>query len=157
MAIEYSVLIKSKKLGEETLIRKLEGMGYTCNSVERLPKGISIDLNNEVGFIVYLTNTPKYPYNSWNSSFYNNEFIFIQTLRFRLLKEYDDLEKRYKVMLSIIFDLMKDKEAIFISNGDSELCLFKQDGGICLHNKSEIWNRQYFKDIITDKNVEYLR
>lgn len=46
--------------------------------------------------------------------------------------------------------------AIFISNDDRELCLFKEDGEILLNNQSGIWNRSSFKDIILNKKISYL-
>lgn len=158
MAIEYSVLIKDKNLTGEVLIKKLEGMGYTCDSIETLPKGIGINLNEEVGFSIYLINAGSYPLNSWVTSFYKDEYIFQRTLEFRLVKKFNNWEKRYKVMLAVVFDLILDlkEEALLISNGDTELCMFKEDGKIYLKNKSEIWNRKFFKDIIVGKNIEYV-
>lgn len=157
MAIGYSVLIKDKKLTKEILIKKFEEMGYTCDQIEDLPKGINIDLNAKLGYSVYLIDAGSYPYNGWQTNFTETEFVFERTLGFRFDKEYEDLEKRYKTMLSVIFDLILDmnEEAIFISNGDTELCMFEHDKKICLNNKSEIWNRNYFKDVIVGKNVSY--
>ena len=54
MSIEYSVLIKEKKITEAILIKKLQLMGYSCNMIEKLSKGINIDLNEAIGFFVYL-------------------------------------------------------------------------------------------------------
>lgn len=111
----------------------------------------------ELGFYVYLTDAGNYPYNSWITIFYEKEFVFERTLQFRFDKEYEDLEKRYSIMLSIVFELMLNirEEAIFISNDDRELCLFKENGGILLNNQDGIWNRSCFKDIILDKNISY--
>ncbi len=52
MSIEYSVLIKEKKITEAILIKKLQLMGYSCNMIEKLSKGINIDLNEAIGFSV---------------------------------------------------------------------------------------------------------
>lgn len=158
MAIGYAALIKNKRLTEEVLLKKLESMGYICATIERLPKGIAIDLNEELGFSIYLINAGSYPYNSWITDFNQDEYIFNQTLEFRFLKDFSGWEKRYKVMLALVFDLMLDlrEEALLLSNGDTELCMFKENGKIYLKNKSEIWNRKFFKDIIAGKNIEYV-
>lgn len=60
-------------------------------------------------------------------------------------------------MLAIVFGLMLSlgEEAIFISNDDKELCLFKENGEVLLNNEDGIWNQNYFKDIILNKNVSY--
>lgn len=62
-------------------------------------------------------------------------------------------------MLAVVFDLMLDlKEgALLISNGDTELCMFKENGKIYLKNESQICNRKFFKDIILGKNIEYVK
>lgn len=158
MAIGYSVLIKDKKLTEKILIKKLETMGYMCDFIEKLPKGIAINLNERLGVSIYLINARSYPFNSWCTSFYKEEYIFQQILEFRFIKDFNDWKKRYKGMLSIVFDLMLDlqEEALFISNEDNELCMFKEDGKIYLKNKSKIWDKNFFKDIIIDKKVEYI-
>ena len=115
-----------------------------------------MDFFEELGFYVYLADAGNYPYNSWITKF-GEEFAFERTLEFRFDKEYKYLEKRYSIMLAIVFGLMLSlgEEAIFISNDDKELCLFKENGEVLLNNEDGIWNQNYFKDIILNKNVSY--
>ncbi len=157
MSIEYSVLIKEKKITEAILIKKLQLMGYSCNMIEKLSKGINIDLNEAIGFSVYLIDVDNYPYNSFDTIFEKEEFIFQQILGFRYIKEYDDLQTRYNTMLTLIFDIIIELqgEAIFIDSNDTEVCLFKGESKICLMNKSGIWDRNFFRNIIKDKEVIY--
>lgn len=157
MAINYTVKMKTKKLNEQILIRAFEDLGFKVENIEILSKGICIDFFKELGFYVYLTDAGDFPYNSWKTIFYKEVFVFERTLEFRLNKEYEDLEKRYSVMLTLVFGLIlyMREEAIFISNDDRELCLFKENGEILLNNQDEIWNRRYFKDIILNKNISY--
>lgn len=158
MAVNYSVKIKSKKLNEEILIKAFEDVGFKSKNIEMLPKGICIDFFEELGFCVYLTDAGNYPYNSWITIFDKEEFVYERTLEFRFDKTYECLEKRYSIMLAVVFELMLNigEKAIFISNDDKELCLFKGNGEILLNNQDEIWNHIYFKEIILDKNIDYL-
>lgn len=158
MSINYTVKMKSQKLDEQTLIKAFEDLGYRYENIDTLPKGTCIDLFETLGFCVYLTDVSNYPYNSWDTIFYEDEFVFERVLEFRFDKEYSDLEKRYSIMLEVVFGLLKNmrEEAIFISNDDRELCLFKEDGEILLNNQSGIWNRSSFKDIILNKKISYL-
>ena len=157
MAINYTVKMKNKKLNEQILIKTFEDLGFKIENIERLSKGICIDFFEELGFYVYLTDASNYPYNSWKTMFSEEEFVYERTLQFRFDKEYEDLGKRYSVMLSVVFGLLINlkEEAIFISNDDKELCLFKENGKIILNNEDEIWNRNYFKDVILNKNISY--
>lgn len=158
MAIGYSLKIKGSRLDDNILISKFADMNYTYTNITNLPKGVSIDFYRELGFTVSLTDAGNYPYNSWETGFQKEDFVFRKSLEFRFDKEYDDLVKRYNIMLKIIFDMVSElhEEAILISNGDTELCLFKETGEILLNNKSEIWNCNCFKDAIKGKNIEYL-
>lgn len=70
MAIEYTLLLKDKKLSEEILVKKIEVLGYLCSRTERLAKGICIDLNEQIGFAVFLLESESYPYNSWETNFF---------------------------------------------------------------------------------------
>lgn len=155
MAIEYTLLLKDKKLTEETLVKKIETVGYSCDKIEQLAKGICIDLNEEIGFSVFLFDSGSYPYNSWESIFLENDFISKRTLEFRMLKEYFEFEKRYNVMLKILFDLATElnEDAILVSNGDTELCFFRENKAILLNNESGIWGRDCFRDIIVNRDV----
>lgn len=77
--------------------------------------------------------------------------MFERTLEFRFDKFYEYWEKRYSIMLTIVFELilnMKEK-AILISNIDTELCLFKENGEILLNNQNGIWNQIFFRDMIS--------
>ena len=158
MAIGYSLKIKGSRLDENILVSKFVDMNYTLTNTTNSDKGVSIDFYKELGFVVSLTEAGNYPYNSWETGFQKEDFVFKKSLEFRFDKEYDNLSKRYNVMLKIIFDLMSElhEEAILISNGDTELCLFKETGKILLNNRSKIWNRDYFKNVIKGKNIEYL-
>lgn len=157
MAIGYSVIMENKKLTEKILIGKFEELGLLCNNIENLDKGINIDFNAELGFSVYLIDAGEFPYNSWETIFYETDFAFEKILGFRFDDDYIDLEKRYKIMLTIVFNLMLElkENAIFISNGDTELCLFKQDSKIYINTKTGIWDRSFFRDIIIGKDIEY--
>ncbi len=158
MAIEYSILMKDKKLTKEILIKKLEQIGYIDYCISELPEGIVIDLHEKFGVFIYLMDARSYPYNSWETSFCKNEYIFEKILEFRFLKDFDDWKKRYEIMFSIIFDLILElkEEALFVSNGDTELCMFDKEGKIYLNNKSKIWDYEFIKNMIIDKNIEYI-
>lgn len=158
MALEYTLLLKDKKLSEETLVKKIETVGYSCDKIEQLAKGICIDLNEEIGFSVFLFDSGSYPYNSWESIFLENDFISKRTLEFRMLKEYSKFEKRYNVMLKILFDLATElnEDAILVRNGDTELCFFRENKAVLLNNESGIWNRDCFRDIIMNRDVCYI-
>ncbi|NBH36563.1 hypothetical protein D3Z58_24430 [Clostridiaceae bacterium] len=153
MAINYSVKMKSKKLDEKVLIKAFEKFGLRSKNIEILSEGICMDFFEELGFYVYLTDGSNYPYNSWITKF-GEEFVFERTLEFRFNKEYKYLEKRYSIMVAIVFELMLSlgEEAIFINNDDKELCLFKENGEVLLNNEDGIWNQNYFKDIILNNN-----
>ena len=73
-------------------------------------------------------------------------------------KEYLEFEKRYNVMLKILFDLATElnEEAILVSNGDTELCFFRENKPVLLNNESGIWSRDFFKDIIVSRDVSYM-
>ena len=62
-------------------------------------------------------------------------------------KEYLEFEKRYNVMLKILFDLTTklNEEAILVSNGDTELCFFRENKSILLNNESGIWSRDFLR------------
>ena len=158
MAIGYTLIMKDKKLTEAVLVKQIEELGYMSNNIEQLAKGIAIDLNDEVGFSAYLFDSRNYPYNAWETIFLEDDFIYERVLEFRLNKGYSNIEKRYLVILNIIFNLAEElkENAILISNGDTELCFFKEDSTIILNNESEIWNKKYFKDIISNKNTQYI-
>lgn len=155
MAIEYTLLLKGEKLSEEVLIKKIESLGYSCNRIEQLAKGICINLNEEVGFSVFLFDSGDYPYNSWETNFLENDFISERTLAIRMVKEYYELEKRYNIMLKILFDIATElnEDAILVSNGDTELCFFRENEAILLNNESGIWSKDCFKDIILNRDV----
>lgn len=158
MAIGYSLIMKDKKLTEGVLVKKIEELGYVNNSIEQLSKGIAVNLYDKVGFSAYLFDSGNYPYNTWETIFLEEDFIYERVLEFRLDKEYSDLEKRYLVILNIIFNLAEElkENAILISNGDTELAFFKEDSTIILNNESGIWNKKYFKDMLLNKNIQYL-
>lgn len=153
MAIEYCLLLKSNKLSNEILAGKIESLGYLCNNIEFLEKGICINLNNEIGFSIFLINTNNSQYNSWETNFMENEFEFERSLKFRMTKDYFKFKECYSVMLRILFDLVIDlnEEAIFINNGDTELCIFRENRTILVNNENGIWESCCFKDIIEEK------
>ena len=158
MAIEYTLLLKSKKLSEDNLVKKIESLGISCSKIEYLTKGICINMNEEIGFSVYLFDAGNYPYNSWETTFFTGDFIFERTLEFRMVKEYLEFKKRYNIMLKILFDLATNlkEEAILVSNGDTELCFFREDKPVLLNNTWGIWSRDCFKDIITNRSICYI-
>ena len=75
-----------------------------------------------------------------------------------MIKDYSAFEQRYNFMLKLLFDLMSElnEDAILVSNGDTELCFFRGSRPVLLNNKSGIWNRNCFKDIIVNRDVCYL-
>lgn len=158
MAIEYTLLLKDKKLSEEILLKKIQLMGYSCNCVERLPNGgIAVLLYEQIGFAVFLFDSNGYPYNGWDSDFLKREFICERKLTFRWDKFYPDIELQYEVMLKIIFELMDElnEEALLLGSGSEEMCAFREDEATLLNNESGIWDRKYFKDIIADRTFIY--
>ena len=106
MAINYTVKMKDKKLTEQILKKEFENLGYESKHIETISKGICIDFMEELGFYVYLIDASNYPYNRWTTKFLEEEFVFERTLQFRFDKEFDNLEKRYTVMLSVVFRLL---------------------------------------------------
>lgn len=132
-------------------------MGFRCKAVEKIPRGVCLDFYKELGFLLYLTDGGGYPYNHWNSIFYEEDFVVESTLEFLFNKDYEDYEKRYLIILSVVFTLMLNirEEAILISNYDTELCLFKENGEILLNRQNAIWNWGCFKDFIENKNAGY--
>ena len=70
-----------------------------------------------------------------------------------LTKDYFKFKECYSVMLRILFDLVIDlnEEAIFINNGDTELCIFRENRTILVNNENGIWESCCFKDIIEEK------
>lgn len=158
VAIEYTLLLKDKKLTKEVLIKKIESLGYLCNKTEQFPKGIGVNLNEEIGFSVFLIDAGNFPYNSWETTFSEEDFILERTLQFRMDKEYAKFEERYNIMLKILFELAIElnEEAILVSNGDAELCFFRKNKSILLNNESGIWSRNCFRDIIVDRDICYI-
>ncbi len=72
-------------------------------------------------------------------------------------KGYFDIEKRYGVMLRILFDLTEElnEEAILVWCGGEEMCFFREDKPVLLNNESGIWSRACFQDVIADRAVCY--
>ncbi len=105
MVIEYTLLLKDKKLSGETLVKKIESLGYLCYRIKQLSKGICVNLNEEIGFSVFLFDSGNYPYNSWKTIFSERNFMLERILEFRMVREYSEFEKRYNIMLKILFDL----------------------------------------------------
>jgi len=156
--MEYTLLLKERKLSKDYLVRKIESLGFSCSKVEQLAKGICINIDKEIGFSVYLLDAGDYPYNLWETTFLTGDFSVERTLEFRMSKEYLEPERRYNVMLNIVFDLAIElnEEAILVSNGDTELCFFRKDMPILLNNVSGIWDRECFKNIAINRNVRYI-
>ena len=157
MAIEYTLLCKDRKLSIEILVKKIESLGLSCSKIEHLAKGICIDLSEEIGFYLFLFDVGNYPYNSWETTFLTEDFTFERTLQFRMDKGYFDIEKRYGVMLRILFDLTEElnEEAILVWCGGEEMCFFREDKPVLLNNESGIWSRACFQDVIADRAVCY--
>lgn len=157
MAIEYTLLLKEKKLTEEILVNKIESLGFSCSKIEQLTKGICINLIKEIGFSVFLIDAGNYPYNSWETTFFLGDFLFERALKFRMAMEYVSLEKRYNAMLRILFELTFElsEEAIFVSNEDTEVCFFRKDKSILINNESGIGSNDCFKYFIANREVNY--
>lgn len=157
LAIEYTLLCKDRKLSIEILVKKIESLGLSCSKIEHQAKGICIDLSEEIGFYLFLFDVGNYPYNSWETTFLTEDFTFERTLQFRMDKGYFDIEKRYGVMLRILFDLTEElnEEAILVWCGGEEMCLFREDKPVLLNNESGIWSRACFQDVIADRAVCY--
>ncbi|MBR1701689.1 MAG: hypothetical protein IJ716_07000 [Lachnospiraceae bacterium] len=157
MAIEYTLLLKDKRLSKDVLIKKIESLSFSCSKVEQLAKGICINLNEEIGFSAFLLDAGNYPYNLWETTFFAGDFIFERTLNFRMVMEYLNFEKRYNVMLRILFDLATElnEDAILVSNWDTELCLFRKNKSIVLNNETGVWSNDCFKNIIVNRDVYY--
>lgn len=157
MAIEYTLLCKDRKLSIEILVKKIESLGLSCSKIEHQAKGICIDLSEEIGFYLFLFDVGNYPYNSWETIFLTEDFTFERTLQFRMDKGYFDIEKRYGVMLRILFDLTEElnEEAILVWCGGEEMCFFREDKPVLLNNESGIWSRACFQDVIADRAVCY--
>ena len=161
MAIEYTLLLKDGKLTKEMLMRKIESMGYTCNHMEQLPKGIAIILYEQVGFEVFLLeyNQNDY-YRVWDIGFLEREFTYEKSLSFRWDKFYPDVDQQYKVMLKLIFELMDElnEEALLLGSGSGEYCFFRENAPLLLNSEyeSSIWKWRHFKDMIADREVAYV-
>ena len=157
MAIEYKLLCKDRKLSIEILVKKIESLGLSCSKIEHQAKGICIDLSEEIGFYLFLFDVGNYPYNSWETTFLTEDFTFERTLQFRMDKGYFDIEKRYGVMLRILFDLTEElnEEAILVWCGGEEMCFFREDKPVLLNNESGIWSRACFQDVIADRALCY--
>ena len=157
MAIEYTLLCKDRKLSIEILVKKIESLGLSCSKIEHQAKGICIDLSEDIGFYLFLFDVGNYPYNSWETTFLTEDFTFERTLQFRMDKGYFDIEKRYGVMLRILFDLTEElnEEAILVWCGGEEMCFFREDKPVLLNNESGIWSRACFQDVIADRAVCY--
>lgn len=157
MAIEYTLLCKDRKLSIEILVKKIESLGLSCSKIEHQAKGRCIDLSEEIGFYLFLFDAGNYPYNSWETTFLTEDFTFERTLQFRMDKGYFDIEKRYGVMLRILFDLTEElnEEAILVWCGGEEMCFFREDKPVLLNNESGIWSRACFQDVIADRAVCY--
>ena len=157
MAIEYTLLCKDRKLSIEILVKKIESLGLSCSKIEHQAKGICIDLSEEIGFYLFLFDVGNYPYNSWETTFLTEDFTIERTLQFGKDKVYFDIEKRYGVMLRILFDLTEElnEEAILVWCGGEEMCFFREDKPVLLNNESGIWSRACFQDVIADRAVCY--
>ena len=157
MAIEYTVWLKSQKVSDQVLTNKLKALGYLCDDFERMEKGVIINLNEKVGFTIFLFDAEGYPYNCRETVFLDTDFVAQKILKFRMIKNYFDSEKPYKVMLRIIFDILEEvhESAILVGSGDTELCFFREDNVVVLNNESGIWDRGYFKDTILNRMIWY--
>ena len=157
MAIEYTLLCKDRILSKEILVKKIESLGFSCSKTEQQAKGVCIDLKEEIGFSVFLFDAGNYPYNSWEATLFTGVFTFERTLQFRMDKGYFDFDKRYGVMLRILFDLTAElnEEAILVWCGGEEMCFFREDKPALLNNESGIWSRDCFKDAIAEREVCY--
>ncbi len=157
MAIEYVLLLKENGLSVEDLTKKVASLGYCCDRLEKLDKGIGISLQEEIGFSIFLVDSPRFPYNRWETIFLSNDFTFQKVLRFRFNKDYDDYRRRYIEMLETIFDLMDEiKQDAILVRDEVELCYFRKDNQIILNNESGIWDKECFRDFIQNKNIRYI-
>ncbi|ANY65701.1 hypothetical protein BBD42_03905 [Paenibacillus sp. BIHB 4019] len=70
----------------------------------------------------------EYPYNAYDTQFLKKEFVYESVLNFRFINnEYNN--KTYEFVLLLVFNLMKKNHsnALFLSNGDNELCFFTKE------------------------------
>lgn len=161
MAIEYTLLLKDGKLTKEMLMGKIESMGYCCDHTEQLPKGIVINLHDQIGFEVFLSESNHNDsYRVWDIGFLEREFIYEKSLSFRWDKFYLDVDQQYKVMLKLIFELMDELngEALLLGSVSQEYCFFRENAPLLLNAEyeSSIWKWRHFKDIITGREVAYV-
>ena len=108
---------------------------------------------NRLGLILHLTDSGRYPYNACEAQFLKNEFAYESILSFRFVSNLYNNEA-YEFMLSLVFNLMKNNNsnALFLSNGDNELCFFTKDC-VYLENSSHIWDKGCFAEIL--KELKY--
>ncbi|MDL1162938.1 hypothetical protein PAEVO_52780 [Paenibacillus sp. GM2FR] len=148
MAIEYSLRI-GKMMPESLLIQELESMGYKNIDVVELSRGIEIrSFEETLGLTLYLTESGAYPYNAYDTQFLQNEFVYESALSFRFINNLHS-NKSFEFMLALVFNLMKNHsaDALFLSNGDNELCFFSK-GSVYLENSSHVWDTGCFAEIL---------
>ncbi len=154
MALEYTLWLNNP-ISNKMLINKIKSLGMECYNIEYLTSGLVIDLSEELGFWIYLIDIDD---NTWETDLFEIDFVFKQSLSFRMDKEYKSVEKRYNIILKIIFEIMEEMKnsAILVNSGSEELCFFYDGGKIILNNESGIWDQKCFRDIIVGRKVSYL-
>lgn len=160
MAAEYQLLMRDKRLTEEMLVKKINMLGYSCDEIEQLPRGIGIGLYEEAGFMVYLSDKAEHPFNGQEAQgeLVDREFTAQKSLDFRMDGSYPDFDKPYFDMFRIVFDLTGElnEEALFISNYNSELFLFRTDKTILVNRNNESWFRKNVLGFVGDRTVLYV-
>ncbi|MHC5218560.1 hypothetical protein ACYSNR_18130 [Enterococcus sp. LJL128] len=159
MAIEYEWKMRDRCLSKEILYKKFDELGIQIAESKDLEKGIALTkFDKEIGFKSYLLDADQYPYNIWDSQMINNEFEFAQVLIFRFIKENDNLEYTYKIMLDLLFSIIEEFQvpSIFLGNGENEYAYFSEENKMYLDNSSGIWERSYFKEVIKNRSMNIM-
>lgn len=125
MAIEHKLIFKGHKiLVEEVIDYCLERY---INFEVLNDKNIYLD---DWGLtLCFLCNQEK---NIWQSQVYNVDFLYDETIIFRLGKDCENWEKQMDFIVNYVFNVMteKNREGIFVYNSDNEICYFKADDSI---------------------------
>ena len=141
---------------QEVFLKELDDLGYSCNDIISLEKGIQIaDSYDSHGFFIFLMNASDYPYNIYESIFLEREFVYKKRITFRINTDFEDFDACDKSMLNIVFTVMHkiSKFAIFIEDTGPEYA-YLVDNDIYLNNETGIWDWRSFKDFVTGRQYK---
>ena len=142
MAIDFSLMLEKKVLDRNMLCKELKNVGFMdvikCPSQESVFRCESC--YNSLGFAVSLLEANEYPYNAFDTAFFEYEFVFEQVLRINFNKEFDSLIS-YENAMKIVFGLMRNTntKALLDMCMCRELCFFNGDGRLYINKSSKIW------------------